>query len=73
MILTSKRNRGLRHQVLPEPIEGQTEFIVIGLMINDHFLFIVNDAPQTANCSRNGQTITFTPGVSAGSRIVVYN
>ena len=73
MISINTNNRPLRHQVLPPPAEGQTEFKVTAFTINDHYLLLIDDVPQTAGSTRSGQVITYAPGVSEGARIVVYN
>jgi len=65
--------RGMRKVYDQEATAGQTTFPVTAYTINDHYLLIIDDLPQTQNSTRVGQVITFTPGCTLGSRIVIYN
>jgi len=66
-------SRGMRRVFEAEATAGQTDFTVTQYAINEHYLLIIDDLPQTANSTRSGQTITFTPGCMEGSLVVIYN
>jgi|GEM_PF-3849985 len=52
---------------------NQTEFTVTLFDLTDDYIFIIEDVVQTANTTRSGNVVTFTPGTEEGSKIVIIN
>lgn len=75
--LVANAKAGLQYYIFPadEISEGQTVFNVPveSLVLDEGYLFVVNDFSQRRMTTRSGQAITWPAGASLGDVIEVYN